>query len=68
MFLTGFLSSASIAVITSLVCLVMQKRRQPKDLMDAIPSPTSIYDEVTNNVVKREIVEITSNVASTSGE
>ena len=67
-FLTGFLSSASTAVITSLACLIMEKRRQTKDPKNTTPLPIPIYDEVTKTTVKREIVEMTSNVAYASAK
>ena len=68
MFLTGFLSSASTAVITSLACLLMQKRRQTKDPKNTTPLPTPIYDDVSETTVKRDTVEMTSNVAYASAK
>ena len=68
-FITGLLSSAATAVIiTVIVCLVMQKRRQTKDSMNTTPSPTLIYDDITETTVKKEIVEMTSNVAYASAK
>ena len=69
MFATGFLSSAATGVITTaIVCLVMQKRRWPKDLKNTTPSPVSIYDNVSETTVKKETVEMTSNVVYASAK
>ena len=65
-FVSGFLSSAVTAVITSIVCLLMKKRPQPKHLVIATTSPGLIYDDITETTERKEIVEITSNVAYAS--
>ena len=68
-FATGFLSSVATAVVTTIILrLVMQKRRWPKDLKNTTPSPVPIYDDITETTVKKEIVEMTSNVAYASAE
>ena len=70
-FATGFLSStATVVVTTAIVCLVKQKRRSrwPKDLKNTTPSPVPVYVDITETTVKKEIIEMTSNVAYASAE
>ena len=65
-FVSGFISSVTTAVITIIVCLVMLKRRRPKDSVTSTTSPGPIYDDIAEINQQKGIVELTSNIAYAS--
>ena len=62
-FVTGFISSVAVAVITSIVCMVMQKRQRPKELVTSTTSPGPVYEDVTEIRQRKESFELASNIA-----
>ena len=62
-FITGFISTAATAVITSIVCMVMQKKRRSKELVPSTTSPGPVYDDVTEIRQRKETFELASNIA-----
>ena len=64
MWLSGFVSFEPNTVMTSDGHLVMQMRRiRPRESSPTTSSPDPIYDDITENAQKKEIIELTSNVA-----
>ena len=43
--------------------LEMQKRQRPKESLSTTTSPDPIYDDITENAQRKEIMELTSNIA-----
>ena len=62
-FVSGFISSVAAAVITSSVCLVMQKKRRPKEVVSITASPGLANDGITEINQRKVIFELTSNIA-----
>ena len=67
-FVTGFISSVATAVITIIViCMVMQKKRRPKESVTSTTSPGPVYDNVTEIRQRKEIFELDRNIAYATG-
>ena len=60
---TGFVSSVAASVITSVVCVLMQKRRRSKELVTNATSTGLLDDDVTEISQKKETLELASNIA-----
>ena len=68
-FVTGFISSAATAVITIVVCLVVQKRpQQPVEsvIMTTAASHGETFDDLTETAEKKEVVSFHSKGGYTS--
>ena len=67
-FVSRFISTAATAVnTTSIVCMVMQKKRRSKELVPSTTSPGPVYDDVTEIRQRKEIFELDSNIAYATG-
>ena len=62
-FVSGFISSAVTAIIAIIVCLVMLKKRMPRDSITTTTSPGPVYDYFTESTEQKEMVELKSNIA-----
>ena len=67
-FVSGFISSAVTAVITIIVCLVIMKKRMPKNSITTTTSPGPVYDYIAESSQRKEVVELTSNIAYESAK
>ena len=65
---SGILSSAVTAVITSLVCLVLRKRKATKQSLNTTPAPVIIYDSVTQATAKETAKEIAAELKSADAD
>ena len=61
-------SSVAASVITSIVCMVVQKRRRSKELVTRITSPGLLDDDVTEISQKKEAFELASDTADTNAK